>query len=203
MQLLTKETRDKRLGAEIGRLLGGREILDLIENSVNPVTELPGFHMFTKTFLEIRRRTRGQYAVMYFDLDGLKKINDSLGHDRGNMLLVAFKTVLVKFFRRNESDVICHLGGDEFVVFSGRFASTEILLNWAGLARRAFQDLVAILKLEADVSYGVGVGDGRDIGGLLETIKEADKEMYGMKRRHNAEKQASMFENWDRERDLR
>jgi diguanylate cyclase (GGDEF)-like protein len=52
--------------------------------------------------------------VLFFDLDGLKTVNDTLGHEIGSTLLVNFANLLKITFR--QSDVIARLGGDEFAV---------------------------------------------------------------------------------------
>lgn len=60
------------------------------------------------------RRAGLSLTVLYFDLDGLKQVNDTLGHDAGSNLLRDFASVLRTSFRR--SDVTARLGGDEFGV---------------------------------------------------------------------------------------
>lgn len=60
------------------------------------------------------RRDGRSLAVMYIDLDGFKGVNDRLGHDMGDRLLVQFAQRLKGAVR--ESDTVCRQGGDEFVV---------------------------------------------------------------------------------------
>ena len=67
------------------------------------------------------RRDGKTLAVMYLDLDGFKQINDTLGHDVGDELLVQFAHRLAAAMR--ESDTVCRQGGDEFVVLLPGLAS--------------------------------------------------------------------------------
>ena len=53
--------------------------------------------------------------LLYIDLDDLKKINDTYGHNRGDFILVALAEILQKTFRK--SDIKARIGGDEFVIF--------------------------------------------------------------------------------------
>lgn len=65
-----------------------------------------------QTMAQVNRRG-GQLAVAYLDLDGFKEINDSYGHDVGDLFLVALSHRVKEILR--ESDTIARLGGDEFV----------------------------------------------------------------------------------------
>ena len=67
------------------------------------------------------RRDGKSLAVMYLDLDGFKEVNDTLGHDVGDELLVQFARRLAAAVR--ESDTVCRQGGDEFVVLLPGLAS--------------------------------------------------------------------------------
>ena len=86
-----------------------------------------GFLSFAEHNRKLSRRTGEGFALVFLDLDGLKQINDTLGHNQGNQALVEMAEVLKESFR--QSDVLCRLGGDEFAVFmmDASADSTEIV----------------------------------------------------------------------------
>jgi predicted signal transduction protein with EAL and GGDEF domain len=141
-------------------------------------------------------RARGQAAVLFLDLDRFKQVNDTLGHDAGDLLLKAVAERIVGCVR--ESDVVvrhgrgsgegqgatlARLGGDEFVLLLSPVERAE---DAAKVARRILQALVAPFRLAGgvEVSTGVSIGisvyphDGEDADTLL---KKADLAMYHAK----------------------
>ncbi|MGE5651409.1 MAG: GGDEF domain-containing protein [Bacillota bacterium] len=85
-----------------------------------------GFFLQAEQNLKIARRQRMASAVIFADVDGLKLINDALGHDVGDQLIRDSADVLRQSFR--SSDVIARLGGDEFAVFTLDAANTDAIL---------------------------------------------------------------------------
>jgi diguanylate cyclase (GGDEF)-like protein len=85
--------------------------------SHDSLTNLPNREMFNgmlRRAIDGAERYQRQFAVLFIDLDRFKVINDSLGHDAGDMLLVEIGGRLRRALRT--SDVVARLGGDEFVV---------------------------------------------------------------------------------------
>jgi len=64
--------------------------------------------------VDLTKRTKQPSALLYIDLDHFKYVNDTLGHNAGDRLLIEISTILVK--RARKSDLIARLGGDEFTV---------------------------------------------------------------------------------------
>lgn len=195
MKLVVDENRDRREGAEIGRLLGGQMLRALIESSANKVTGVPGFSMFFYQISEIRQTHSENYHIIFFDIDGLKRVNDHFGHGSGDQLLRALARALKTFFLR-EYDAICHYAGDEFIVYDGRTDSLLNVLEHADATRRMFLTFVQHLGLEADVSFGVARGCDASYRSLQAVIDKADTEMYMMKKlnhdRNHPEKARSL-----------
>ena len=85
------------------------------------LTNLPNRALFMEHLnMAIRRRKRRDdynYAVLYLDIDRFKLVNDSLGHNAGDNLLVAFAERIQNSLR--EGDTLARLGGDEFVISAG------------------------------------------------------------------------------------
>jgi diguanylate cyclase (GGDEF)-like protein len=84
---------------------------------VDPVTQLPNRHQFNERLtlsLERADQYNTSLALLLLDLDNFKVVNDTLGHDAGDVLLKLVARRLVATLR--SSDVICRMGGDEFVI---------------------------------------------------------------------------------------
>lgn len=76
-----------------------------------------GFLSMGSQYLKSAKRNKQSAVVLFVDLDGLKQINDQLGHEAGDTAIMATAEVLRSTFR--ESDILGRLGGDEFVVLAG------------------------------------------------------------------------------------
>jgi len=128
------------------------------------------------------RRANGHCALLFIDLDHFKKINDTHGHQVGDLLLVAVAQRLTELLR--DVDTIARLGGDEFIIVtSGQITPAEA----SGIAVRIVAALNAPYQLQGiAVHSGASVGvamfpdDGHDASTLL---RHADTAMYAAKSR--------------------
>jgi len=75
-----------------------------------------GFYLLAEQQLKLAARSKRELLLMMVDVDGLKKINDQLGHPQGDVALVQSGNVLKKTFRN--SDILGRVGGDEFAVLA-------------------------------------------------------------------------------------
>jgi diguanylate cyclase (GGDEF)-like protein len=126
-------------------------------------------------------------AVLFMDLDGLKRINDEFGHPAGDQALRVFADVLRRAFR--ESDVIGRLGGDEFTVVA---ISREDVSDEALVARFSAEldSENASAGLPFEISASVGISRWEPSNGavdLQELIRVADARMYEAKRARGGE----------------
>lgn len=126
------------------------------------------------------RRSKQKSAVMFIDLDGFKAVNDTLGHEAGDMVLIEAAARIKKCVR--ESDTVGRIGGDEFVVVASEITDRDA----REMGRRVVAALSDTIRLPSgDASIGASVGIARypDDGGTAEDLmKSADAAMYKVKK---------------------
>lgn len=141
------------------------------------------FQEMASAELKRARRSRNLYALLFFDLDRFKVINDTLGHGVGDQLLKAVAARLRGAVR--EYDLVARLGGDEFVVLLSEVPSEEFVAQLAG---KLVQGLSAVYTdldgHDVETSPSVGIAlyprDGQQLDALL---LHADQAMYSVKAR--------------------
>ncbi len=151
--------------------------------------------LYNRNYLEheLLRLATGRFNPIGFisiDVDGLKLVNDTCGHDAGDVLLTAVGRMIKECF--NHNDLVIRLGGDEFAVV--------MQMTDGVVVQDACQRVRA--KLEAhnrvndavpvSVSIGWAVGQATDTSSINAIIKEADTLMYGEKE-GNRLKYAALF----------
>jgi len=145
-----------------------------------------GFMAMAEQQMKLAYRTGKAIFLVFVDLDGMKRINDTLGHQEGNRALVDAARVLKDSFR--QSDVLARIGGDEFaaLVVDGVENSGEVIRN------RIQQKLIALntnLGRRYNLSFSIGIvaADMTQPADLELLLSRADAAMYQQKQ----EKQAS------------
>lgn len=123
-------------------------------------------------------------AILFLDLDNFKNVNDSLGHQVGDLLLKAVADRLRRCVRR--SDFIARLGGDEFTVILRRVDTDEVIANIARNILAALNEPFVFIQKRMLVSSSIGISifpdHGSDVGTLL---KYADLAMFKAKETKN------------------
>ena len=144
------------------------------------LTKLPNRLYFHERLSQTAARNPRRVALILFDIDGFKQVNDTLGHEAGDRLLQEVGRRVGGRIR--EADTFARLGGDEFVVIldsmrddgDARLVAETILRTIADI------DLFAAQGLRIGASVGIACGAGRrEIPDLL---KQADGAMYEAKR---------------------
>ena len=120
------------------------------------------------------RREDAPIALYLFDLDDLKRINDTLGHAQGDDLLKRFSSVLRAHSRG--SDILARFGGDEFVVIMPHMDSPDNALKKGEKICRALRKDCSALDRQVGCTAGVLVCDAP--GPLSEMIGHADQALY-------------------------
>jgi diguanylate cyclase (GGDEF)-like protein/PAS domain S-box-containing protein len=143
-----------------------------------------GFLAVTEQHLASIRRNQKVPVILYADLDGLKRINDSLGHPEGDRALVKTAEILKETFRT--SDIIARLGGDEFVVLAA-IGKDEIADSLTARLQDKFMEHNAKTNRPYDLSISVGVVHfDADESSIEEVTARADRIMYEDKRRKHS-----------------
>lgn len=131
--------------------------------------------------MEKARRQNTLFAIIFFDLNRFKLINDSIGHDAGDGLLKIVAERL-KFMLR-KSDTLARLGGDEFIVLVDGLNEEADAGNVAAHLLEAFDSHFDVAGQSLSVSASAGISiyprDGKSIGDLL---RHADAAMYEAKK---------------------
>ncbi len=141
-----------------------------------------GFIALAEQQLKMARRKEIRLLVVFADLDGLKAINDAHGHVVGSEAIVEAANVLRDTFR--DSDIVARFGGDEFVMLLPETGADSFDVPAERLRQNleAFNDQ-ASHPYHLSVSLGAAAYDPRSPCSLRELIEQADKAMYGDKRR--------------------
>ncbi|NHC42769.1 GGDEF domain-containing protein [Bacillus sp. MM2020_1] len=137
------------------------------------LTGLPNRHFFMEKLSEALQ-DKESVSLMFIDLDGFKRVNDTFGHEAGDHLLKEVAAQLNRFV--NESTFASRLGGDEFIVIVKEMDKKE-LMELAGDILRVLQLKVGDLAISA--SIGIAFSSPGDT--LTSLLKRADSAMYQVK----------------------
>lgn len=132
--------------------------------------------------LELARakRTDSDLVLMFFDLDGFKGINDSLGHETGDLILIEVADRVTTMLR--EGDLVARLGGDEFIILPDRDASDTSITNMANRVITAFSEPFQLRGLALTVGVSMGIAKATDANyELSQLMSNADLAMYRSK----------------------
>lgn len=194
LPLLPAPRRDDELGhLEAALIESGTRVVELQgelqrQATLDPLTRLPnrrGFVPMAEHRLEVAKRNHQPLALMFVDVDGLKHVNDTLGHAMGDWLIAETAYVLRTTFRA--SDLIARMGGDEFCILFAAVSDAAV----EGAARRleASMDrsnLDPERPFRLSLSAGVSRFDPEDPRTLDGLMALADERMYANKRARRA-----------------
>lgn len=146
----------------------------------DPLTGLPNRRLLEDRLSLViaqARRKKERAAVVFLDLDNFKRVNDTLGHEVGDILLKEFAVRLQACVR--ESDTVSRLGGDEFVVILPSLKTKEeanmVALRILEESRNPFFIASQVIKISTSIGISFFPEDGDDIANLT---RNADTAMY-------------------------
>lgn len=144
------------------------------------LTDLPNRALFLSTLehsILLARRNKYKAAVLFLDLDGFKPINDTLGHDVGDLLLQGVAKRLKGTIR--ESDTVARVGGDEFTFVLNNIESGKAASLVADKIIAALSDPFDLKGRQCRVGGSIGISLFPDDASDLETLlRQADEAMY-------------------------
>jgi diguanylate cyclase (GGDEF)-like protein/PAS domain S-box-containing protein len=139
-----------------------------------------GFLALAEQHIRLTQRTGHGFTLVFADLDGMKRINDTYGHKAGDEALRSIAELLKKSFR--ESDIIARLGGDEFTIL----ALEDYEITRRAVTKRLLENLENYNRQENrpfDLSLSVGVVhfSPESNRSIEELMAQADRAMYEQK----------------------
>ncbi len=149
------------------------------------------------TYVSFSARYGGQGAVMIIDIDGLKAINDRLGHHAGDNLIRHVAAIMRE--RVRTTDIVARLSGDEFAVLMPQTDTAGALQLGEDLRAQVAEDAAAGLDTEqATISVGITMFGGERGIGAEAILVAADQAMYGAK--EQGRNQIALFQDPDEPR---
>ncbi len=168
---------------------------------VDALTGLPNRTLLQRELVSALEDPDQPVAVLFLDLDGFKEVNDSLGHDAGDLLLQAVAGRLDHV--RRPGDLLARIGGDEFVLCCRGLGDEEQARHVADRVLAALRQPVRLDHRTVDIrgSVGLALGRARDgaTAGLL--LRDADTALYAAK--DGGRDRCVVFDPGLRERDER
>ncbi|TYC84719.1 EAL domain-containing protein [Acetobacterium wieringae] len=160
------------------------------ENDMNylayydPLTGIPNRSLFFRRLeqaIDLARKTQKSLGVIFFDLDGFKEINDTLGHDWGDQLLSRIGKRLTDCL--GHVDLVGRFGGDEFLIMVPQISKPSELERMAEQVMSIFHRPMLVAEQELYLSGSGGIAVYPQDGETVHTlIKNADLAMYAAKK---------------------
>ena len=144
----------------------------------DPLTGLYNRIYFDEEMNRIEKSRYANVGIVSCDVDGLKLVNDTLGHDKGDTLLAAAARVIRDSFR--DGDLVARIGGDEFAILIPNTSAAAVEHACGRIQGAAASYNAAHPELPLSISVGFAVGNGGSKS-LKEVLKEADVVMYRTK----------------------
>jgi diguanylate cyclase (GGDEF)-like protein/PAS domain S-box-containing protein len=145
-----------------------------------------GFMTLADQQIKVARRLKSPVILLYLDVDNLKRMNDSLGHQEGDILLCRTATVLRRSFR--EADILARIGGDEFAVLAVEATRKSVETPLRRLRINLDEDNARVDDAHRLVlTTGFACYDPTAPRPLEKLLSEADRDMYGRKRQKHTD----------------
>jgi diguanylate cyclase (GGDEF)-like protein/PAS domain S-box-containing protein len=168
-----------RSHAKLEHLLAEVQALALTDD-LTTLYNRRGFFTLAAQQMKVAKRTKHALSLMFIDLDGLKSINDRLGHKMGSQAITTAAHILSATFR--DSDIIARFGGDEFVVLAmdSHVQDRDKVLQRLQ-AQCAQHNMQVNAPYQLSMSIGIAHSTAEQPCSLEELLEQADMQMYAHK----------------------
>lgn len=148
----------------------------------DPLTGLPNRHFFDESLgMEITQRGNEAFGLLLLDLDHFKHVNDTLGHDIGDLLLREVAMRLRAVIRENQ--LLCRIGGDEFAIIAPGMEGDSAVLELVERTQAALLEPFRVHDTDLEVSSSIGIAiAANDAMTAAQLLKNADLAVYRAKR---------------------
>jgi diguanylate cyclase (GGDEF)-like protein len=182
-QLINENTKMQKRIAKLEKLLSKQKQLESELRTMSLCDDLTqlynrrGFFALAEQQFKLAKRKKRRILLIYADIDNLKQINDTFGHDAGGSAIIDSSNILKSCLR--DSDIIARFGGDEFVVFPLGITedSTRVIIDRIQEKFDAHNKKVN-RSYKLSISFGIKEYDPQSPCSLEDLIKQADKLMY-------------------------
>ena len=168
---------DRDVLAELAGMIED-EMASLSVATTDELTKLAnrrGFCAIAEHMIALARRLNAPMGIVNIDLDKLKIVNDTEGHQAGDRMLTGFAGLMLKNFR--DADVVARFGGDEFCVLMSGASEADIKSGIERLTTASKEDPERAISFSA----GIAMYDPEVHGSIEDVLHEADRRMYEVK----------------------
>lgn len=152
------------------------------QNSIDFLTKTLNRRAYEKElqkFENLYQRENQDFAIVFFDIDHFKKINDNHGHECGDIVLKTFASLLLKLTR--DTDIVGRYGGEEFVVALHYHEQRELEKYISRIKSVITKNKFIYKDLKLKITFSAGVQLRSNNGTLEDTIVNSDKLLYQAK----------------------
>ena len=192
-------TERKQAEDDLGLALQKVQEMSLIDQ-LTGLKNRRGFMTLASQQVKIAERTQEGLHLVFVDLDGLKWINDNLGHNVGDQAIIEAADVLRETFR--DSDIIARLGGDEFAVLAIDVSPNVPFSTYRVAKTLKEHNSRENRRYNLEMSAGVASYDPKSCSSIVALLKRADELMYREKRRRRKTRGAAIPEKSERPTEL-
>lgn len=137
------------------------------------------FFMVTEKLIQLPIRNNEPFSIILMDIDKFKAINDTYGHDAGDMVIFELAQLLKRELRN--ADVVARFGGEEFIIFMSKTSLSNAVLIAEKITTLVENTDFSLGDINLKVTVSSGVTEGSASDGLDFAIKRADERLYKAK----------------------